>query len=129
MIQTLSSKEAPDLLAARLADARARTDEIFEIVSPNALYERSIPERHRIAFYLGHLEAFDGNLLRQAYDLASFNPAYDKLFAFGIDPVDRLPERRGRGLAAPGADPRLQRPNPPGGRRVPLRHPPDQLGP
>ncbi len=88
MIQTLSSKEAPDLLAARLADARARTDEIFEIVSPNALYERSIPERHRIAFYLGHLEAFDGNLLRQAYDLASFNPAYDKLFAFGIDPVD-----------------------------------------
>ena len=91
MIQTLSSKEAPDLLAARLADARARTDEIFEIVSPNALYERSIPERHRIAFYLGHLEAFDGNLLRQAYDLASFNPAYDKLFAFGIDPVDGRP--------------------------------------
>lgn len=88
MIQTIASRGTPDVLAARLADARARTDEIFEIVRPDALYERAIPERHRIAFYLGHLEAFDGNLLRQAYDLASFNPAYDKLFAFGIDPVD-----------------------------------------
>lgn len=88
MTHTLRSSDTPEVLAARLADARARTDEIFDIVSPDALYERAIPERHRIAFYLGHLEAFDGNLLRQAYDLASFNPVYDKLFAFGIDPVD-----------------------------------------
>ncbi|MGE5179810.1 MAG: SUMF1/EgtB/PvdO family nonheme iron enzyme [Bacteroidota bacterium] len=88
MTSTLRSSETPEVLAARMADARARTDEIFKIVSPDALYERAIPERHRLAFYLGHVEAFDGNLLRQAWDLASFNPVYDKLFAFGIDPVD-----------------------------------------
>lgn len=92
MTQTLRSNETPEALAARLAGARAQTDAIFEILKPEALYERAIPERHRLAFYLGHLEAFDGNLLRQAFDLASFNPAYDKLFAFGIDPVDgKLP--------------------------------------
>jgi ergothioneine biosynthesis protein EgtB len=77
-----------EALTARLAGARARTDEIFALLAPDALYERPIPERHRLVFYLGHLEAFDGNLLRQAYGLASFNPDYDKLFAFGIDPVD-----------------------------------------
>lgn len=92
MTHTLRSSETPDVLAARLSEARAQTDQIFEILKPEALYERAIPERHRLAFYLGHLEAFDGNLLRQAYDLASFNPVYDKLFAFGIDPVDgKLP--------------------------------------
>ena len=88
MTQTLRSSETPEALAARLNGARAQTDQIFEVLKPEALYERAIPERHRMAFYLGHLEAFDGNLLRQAYDLASFNPVYDKLFAFGIDPVD-----------------------------------------
>lgn len=90
MTHTLRSSDRPEILAARMADARTRTDEIFKIVSPDALYERAIPERHRLAFYLGHVEAFDGNLLRQAWDLASFNPVYDKLFAFGIDPVDGM---------------------------------------
>ena len=39
-------------------------------------------------FYLGHLEAFDWNLLGTKLGLAPQNPAYNKLFAFGIDPVD-----------------------------------------
>jgi iron(II)-dependent oxidoreductase len=77
-----------EILTTRLAHARARTDELFALLSPDALYERPIPERHRLVFYLGHLEAFDANLLRQAYGLASFNPDFDKLFAFGIDPTD-----------------------------------------
>jgi len=88
MTQTLRPTETPEILAARLADARARTDEFFALLTPEALYERPIPERHRLVFYLGHLEAFDGNLLRQAYGLAPFHPTYDKLFAFGIDPTD-----------------------------------------
>ena len=41
-----------------LADARRQTDRLFDLVRPDALYERPIPERHRIIFYLGHLEAF-----------------------------------------------------------------------
>jgi formylglycine-generating enzyme required for sulfatase activity len=56
------------------------------MLSPEALYERPIPERHRNIFYLGHLEAFDWNLLRDPVGLEPFHPTFDRLFAFGIDP-------------------------------------------
>jgi ergothioneine biosynthesis protein EgtB len=76
-------------LRARLTEARRLTDELFAIVRPEAMYERPIPQRHRLIFYLGHLEAFDWNLLSgRAFGLPPFSPAFDKLFAFGIDPVD-----------------------------------------
>ena len=77
-----------DQLNVRLRAARARSDELFKIVRPEALYDRPVPERHRIIFYLGHLEAFDCNLLREPLGLSSFEPDFDKLFAFGIDPVE-----------------------------------------
>src|ERR1700686_3832885 len=77
-----------DRLLARLKAARSRSDELFEIVRPVALYDRPIPERHRIIFYIGHLEAFDWNLLLGPLGLSSFDAEFDKLFAFGIDPVD-----------------------------------------
>ncbi|HEX3742461.1 MAG TPA: SUMF1/EgtB/PvdO family nonheme iron enzyme [Bryobacteraceae bacterium] len=74
-------------LGTELADARARTDELFSLVAPDAIYDRPIAERHRIVFYLGHVEAFDWNLLRgYRPELASFHPEFDRLFAFGIDP-------------------------------------------
>ena len=47
------------LLLERLAEARKRTDDIFALLTPNAYYDRPIRERHRLIFYLGHLEAFD----------------------------------------------------------------------
>jgi len=76
-------------LSVRLVQTRRRTDELFSIVRPEALYERPIPQRHRLIFYLGHVEAFDWNLLSgRAFGLPSFDPTFDKLFAFGIDPVD-----------------------------------------
>ena len=53
-----------DLIRA-LTQARACTDALFAMVRPDSLYERPIPERHRIIFYLGHLEAFDWNLIGQ----------------------------------------------------------------
>jgi ergothioneine biosynthesis protein EgtB len=72
----------------RLDDARARTDEIFALLEPEALYERPIPERHRLIFYLGHVEAFDWNLIpRGALGAPPFDADFDRLFAFGIDPV------------------------------------------
>src|SRR6266852_8544291 len=75
-------------LHTRLFDARSRTDEIFRVVRDEAMYDRPIPERHRVIFYLGHVEAFDWNLLAQrAFGLQSFHESFDKLFAFGIDPV------------------------------------------
>jgi iron(II)-dependent oxidoreductase len=77
-------------LLTRLAEGRGRTDELFDLVRPDSLYARPIPERHRIIFYLGHLEAFDWNLLRQrVMNLEPFHPEFDKLFAFGIDPIGR----------------------------------------
>ncbi|HKO05915.1 MAG TPA: SUMF1/EgtB/PvdO family nonheme iron enzyme, partial [Candidatus Acidoferrales bacterium] len=55
---------------------------------PEALYERPIAERHRLVFYLGHLETFDWNLLgRGEFDLEPHDAGFDKLFAFGIDPT------------------------------------------
>ncbi len=75
-------------LSARLTNARARTDELFAIVRPEAMYERPISERHRIIFYVGHLEAFDWNLLAdRAFGLKPFQRTFDQLFSFGIDPV------------------------------------------
>jgi len=75
-------------LLHRLGDARHKSDALFEIVRPEALYDRPIPERHRIVFYIGHLEAFDWNLLHEnVFGLSSFHPEFDRLFAFGIDPV------------------------------------------
>lgn len=70
-----------------LANARETTDALFQLVRPDSLYERPIPERNRIIFYIGHLEAFDWNLIaRYALDKKSFHPEFDRLFAFGIDP-------------------------------------------
>ncbi len=75
-------------LLQRFADARRRSDALFDIVRPDSMYERPIPERHRIIFYVGHLEAFDWNLLHEnVLGLKSFHREFDRLFAFGIDPV------------------------------------------
>ena len=75
-------------LLERFSAARRRSDEVFDVVRADSLYERPIPERHRIIFYLGHLEAFDWNLLHESiFGLNSFDPEFDRLFAFGIDPV------------------------------------------
>jgi formylglycine-generating enzyme required for sulfatase activity len=73
-------------LRQSLSQARAQTDSLFDLVDPAALYDRPIPERHRIIFYLGHLEAFDWNLLGPALDMPALNPSFDRLFSFGIDP-------------------------------------------
>jgi iron(II)-dependent oxidoreductase len=88
MLVAQKEVEVRHQLLERLAEARVRTDEIFGLLRPDSLYERPIPERHRIIFYLGHLEAFDWNLLRErVLGLKPFHPDYDRLFAFGIDPV------------------------------------------
>lgn len=88
MAANLRTITSIDLLTKRLSEARNNTDALFQIVRGDSLYERPIPERHRLIFYLGHLEAFDWNLFREhASALQSFAPELDNLFAFGIDPV------------------------------------------
>lgn len=67
--------------------ARRLTDGLFAEVRPEAFYDRGIPERHRVLFYVGHLEAFDWNLVgRSALGLPAVSEPLDQLFAFGIDP-------------------------------------------
>jgi iron(II)-dependent oxidoreductase len=78
-----------EALAARLAAARRQTDAVFTCLRAEALLMRPIAERHRLIFYLGHVEAFDWNLLcRDCLGYESAQPELDRLFAFGIDPTD-----------------------------------------
>jgi iron(II)-dependent oxidoreductase len=75
------------VLRAELSSARHLTDNLFELISPEALYARPIAERHRLIFYLGHVDAFDWNQLAIiAAGESGFHPEFDKLFERGIDP-------------------------------------------
>jgi formylglycine-generating enzyme required for sulfatase activity len=70
-----------------LSNAREQTDRLFRLIAPESLYERPISERHRFIFYLGHLDAFDWNLLaRRGMSTPAFHPEFDNLFERGIDP-------------------------------------------
>src|SRR5260370_38173783 len=82
------------ILRQQMARARELTDGLFLQVKPEALFERPIPERHRIIFYIGHLEAFDWNLIaKNGLGLSKVSDELDDLFAFGIDPpIGQLPE-------------------------------------
>ena len=67
-------------LQTQLREARKRSDDLFSIVREDAIYERPVPERHRIIFYLGHLEAFDWNLLSdRAFALKPFHKSFDQI--------------------------------------------------
>ena len=88
MISAAHAGTSRSLLLARLVDARRRTDTLFDMIPPAHMLERPIPERHRFLFYLGHLEAFDRNLLGTRMRIRQPSSALDALFAFGIDPTD-----------------------------------------
>ncbi|MBV9294231.1 MAG: SUMF1/EgtB/PvdO family nonheme iron enzyme [Acidobacteriaceae bacterium] len=79
--------EAEKNLVAELRSARAESDKLFTILKPDALYERPIAERHRVIFYVGHLDAFDCILIcREALGIKSRDSELDTLFRAGIDP-------------------------------------------
>jgi gamma-glutamyl hercynylcysteine S-oxide synthase len=75
-------------LLSEMLRARRHTDHLFRLVPEGKLFERPIVERHRIAFYLGHLEVFDVNLLLNTPETTRAVEPLDRLFAFGIDPTD-----------------------------------------
>lgn len=76
-------------LERQFTAARERTRWIFAMVAPEAYETRAIPLRHPFVFYDGHLDAFLYNLvLKGALGQPSVNPAFDALFARGIDPED-----------------------------------------
>jgi len=70
-----------------ISRARNITDRLFVQVFPEALYDRPIPERHRLVFYTGHLDAFDWNIVgNRTMGHAPISRELDTLFAAGIDP-------------------------------------------
>ena len=90
----MNPMEGSPQLRRDLTEARLRTDELFALVRPDCLFERPVPERHRLNFYIGHVEAFDWNMIcDHSLEMEPFNGEFDKLFAFGIDPdSSALPE-------------------------------------
>jgi len=73
---------------AQYREACRQTDQLFALIKPAFLTARPVRERHRLLFYIGHLEAFDWNLLSgRLFKKQPFAADYDKLFAFGIDPI------------------------------------------
>jgi iron(II)-dependent oxidoreductase len=76
-----------DALVHTLDSAREQTDKLFSIIRAGYFYERPVPQRHRLIFYLGHVDAFDWNQICVGHLSAhQFHPEFDKLFEFGIDP-------------------------------------------
>ncbi|HUS04705.1 MAG TPA: SUMF1/EgtB/PvdO family nonheme iron enzyme [Bryobacteraceae bacterium] len=71
----------------RFAEARRISDELFGLIRPEFLYERAVAQRHRLVFYLGHLDGFDWNQVGRFHlGLSELHPSFDRLFEAGIDP-------------------------------------------
>ncbi len=72
---------------AELQAVRAETDRLFSILTEDAIYARPIAARHRVIFYIGHLESFDCiQICSEGLGLKSPDPQLDELFRAGIDP-------------------------------------------
>jgi ergothioneine biosynthesis protein EgtB len=72
----------------RLRACWERSDEIFDLLEPEALVEQPIALRHPLIFYLGHLPAFAWNqVCRGVLGMPSFREDFDALFERGIDPM------------------------------------------
>jgi ergothioneine biosynthesis protein EgtB len=72
----------------RLLAAWRRSDEIFALLEPEAMYSQPIRLRHPVAFYVGHLPAFAWNQVgRGLLNEPPFRAEFDSLFERGIDPI------------------------------------------
>lgn len=72
---------------ALLRKVRAQSDGLFEVIEPSSIYDRPIDARHRVIFYVGHLDGFDSiQICREALGLTSPDSDLDQLFQAGIDP-------------------------------------------
>ena len=79
-------------LADRFVAMRARSRALFDLLAPDAYYERPIALRHPIVFYEGHLAAFNFNtLVKRALGQRGIDADLERLFARGIDPEDDQP--------------------------------------
>ena len=97
---------------AELERVWRRTDELFALLQPAALYDQPIALRQPFIFYVGHLPAFAWNQLGRGVRGAPAVDAHkDDLFARGIDPVDTdaYAAARPEDWPSPARDPRVSR--------------------
>jgi formylglycine-generating enzyme required for sulfatase activity len=81
-------------LVAWYRATRARTRQLFDIVAPEAYYERPIALRNPIVFYEGHIPGFAVNtLVKLALKRNGVDARLETLFARGIDPEDEAAVR------------------------------------
>ena len=95
-----STEAASDTLRAELLQRyrrnRARTRELFSLLSEAAYYQQPIALRHPIVFYEGHLPGFSFNtLVKKALGGTSVDARLETLFARGIDPDESSNQSRG----------------------------------
>jgi formylglycine-generating enzyme required for sulfatase activity len=70
-----------------LQSARLESERLFDIIRPEHVYDRPIDARHRVIFYIGHLDGFDSiQICREGLGIPSPDPSLDTLFQAGIDP-------------------------------------------
>jgi gamma-glutamyl hercynylcysteine S-oxide synthase len=78
---------SPALFTDWYARNRARSRQLFDLLSDEAYYSRPIDLRHPIVFYEGHIPAFSFNtLVKKALGGDSIDARLEALFARGIDP-------------------------------------------
>lgn len=80
-----------DVTASQLLEqiqlARNESDRLFSILSAEGIYARPIAERHRVIFYIGHLDGFDAiQICGGCLGIPSADATFDRLFQAGIDP-------------------------------------------
>jgi gamma-glutamyl hercynylcysteine S-oxide synthase len=76
------------ILQAEYEANRRRTKLIFEMLAPQAYYDRPIPLRHPFVFYDGHIPGFSFlTLVRRALGGAAIDGRLEALFERGIDPA------------------------------------------
>jgi formylglycine-generating enzyme required for sulfatase activity len=74
-------------LIEELECGRAESDRFFGVIKSEAIYQRPIDARHRVIFYIGHLDGFDSiQICREGLGIKSRDPNLDDLFQAGIDP-------------------------------------------
>jgi ergothioneine biosynthesis protein EgtB len=84
---------------------RRRSEQLFDLVKPDAYYTRPIALRNPIVFYEGHLPAFSLNtLVKKALGLGGIDERLERLFARGIDPEDEAAAGGSQQAAWPSRD-------------------------
>jgi ergothioneine biosynthesis protein EgtB len=87
MWQRVTAPTSREALLARYRRNRARSADIFNLLSDDAYYSQPIALRHPIVFYDGHLPGFSFNtLIKKALGEPGIDPSLEALFARGIDP-------------------------------------------